>query len=202
MPDCRYCDEAFDTEDAYLSHLEEAHGNELGPIDRRRIAAGTGGEGGFGIATGPLVIGAIIIVVAALIGYVTFFANDGSNASSGEMTPHSIGSVHAHGTIEVVIKGTLVDFSQPRYQYHQTGIDAFHFEGGDGTTWHLHAQGVTLQWALSSLGIEVTTNTVTVNGTTYRDGENTTVVIEVSGQSVEPSEYLLSEGDHVRIVVE
>lgn len=202
MPDCRYCDDSFDTEEAYLTHLEEVHGDELGPIDRRRIAAGRGDGGGIGIATGPLVIGAVIIVVAALIGYVTFFANGGSDGASGELTPHDLGSVHAHGTMEVVIKGTPIDFSQSEYQYHQTGTDAFHYEGGDGTTWHLHAQGVTLQWALATLGIEVTADTVTIDGTTYRDGENATVTIEVNGQPVDPSEYILSEGDRVRIVVE
>lgn len=202
MPNCRYCDDSFDTEDDYLTHLEEVHGDELGPIDRRRIAAGRGDQGGLGIATGPLVIGAVIVVVAALIGYVVFFADGGSDGSSGEITPHSIGTVHAHGTMEVVIKGTPIDFGQAEYQYHQTGVDAFHYEGGDGTTWHLHAQGVTLQWALASLGIEVTTDTVTIDDTTYRDGENATVTIEVNGQAVDPSEYLLSDGDQVRVVVE
>lgn len=202
MPDCRYCDASFETEDAYLTHLQDAHADELSPIDKRRVAAGDRADGGLGISTGPLVIGAIVLTVGVLVAYVSFFSGGNTDGQSGELTPHSVGTVHSHGTIEVIIMGTPIDFSQPQYQYHQTRTDAFHFEGGDGTQWHLHAQGVTLQWAMASLGIDITATTVTIDDTTYRDGDDTSVIIAVNGQSVEPSEYVLGEGDHIRIVVE
>ena len=37
MPDCDYCPEAFDSEDAYLNHLVSEHEDELGGIDKLRV---------------------------------------------------------------------------------------------------------------------------------------------------------------------
>ena len=90
---------------------------------------------------------------------------------------------------------------------------AFDFEGGDGQVWHGHAQRVTLEWAMSSLGIEVTTNAVTFEGTTYRDSDpQYAVSVTVNGEPVDPGAYVLQgapeaqnagrEGDRIRIVVE
>lgn len=201
MPECRYCGESFEDDDTYLTHLESAHPEDLGPIDRRRLSAEQDTGGTLGIGTGPLALGAIVLVVAAVAVYITVFAGGNGDTSSGVPTPHSVGNVHYHGTIEVAIDGTRIDFSRPVFQYRNTGVDAFHFEGGDGSRWHVHAQGVTLQRALASLGIEVTADSVTVDGTTYRDGAQTTVIIEVNGNSVDPSTYILQPEDHIRIVV-
>lgn len=38
MPQCDYCEVSFDNEDAYLTHLGTKHSEELGRIDRRRVA--------------------------------------------------------------------------------------------------------------------------------------------------------------------
>lgn len=191
MPDCGYCDESFDDEAAYRDHLRAAHADELGPIDQRRVVTDDGG----GLPTGPLAIGAILIVAAAVVGYVVFLPGDGNGAG-----PHDLGSVHYHGTIEVVVDGERIDFSQSRYQLQ---ADAFHFEGGDGTRWHVHAQDVTLAWAMESLGIGVTQETVTFGGTTYDDADpDTSVSVTVNGNPVTPSTYVLKQGDTIRIVVE
>jgi sulfur carrier protein ThiS len=55
---------------------------------------------------------------------------------------------------------------------------------------------------MSTLGIGVTNDSVTYEGETYRSGPNTTVTVHVNGNSVRPSEYVLQEGDRIRIVVE
>ena len=37
MTECDYCGESFDSEDAYLNHLQAEHRDELGRIDQKRV---------------------------------------------------------------------------------------------------------------------------------------------------------------------
>lgn len=195
MPECDYCGATFDDEDAYLDHLREAHLDELGPIDRRRVGADEE-EGGLPISAGPVALVAVVGLAAALVGYVVF--TGGSAASVGPA-----GSAHYHGPINVTVLGEQVDFSQAKYQppdgrYHQ---NRFHFEGGDGSTWHSHATTVNLGFGMEALGFEVTKNSFTTHERTYRDGsDGFRVVVEVDGKSVGPN-YILQEGDRIHIVV-
>ncbi|MFC4551628.1 MULTISPECIES: hypothetical protein [Halorussus] len=110
---------------------------------------------------------------------------------------------HVHGTIDFVVNGHEVDFSRDRYQV-DSHSRYFHFEGGHADPWHAHSWSVTLKYAMSTLqGINVSDGTVTYNGTTYADDEaGTTVKILVNGEPVDPGEYLLKDGDHVRIAAE
>lgn len=72
MPDCDYCGDAFDGEDAYLDHLESEHYEELSRIDRRRVDERTS-ESGMSTAQKavivvlglPLVVGAAVLVLDA-----------------------------------------------------------------------------------------------------------------------------------------
>lgn len=202
MPECDYCGEAFDDEAAHLQHLRDAHAGELSRIDQRRVAD-LDGDGDGGLPTGPLVLAGVILIALAVVVYVTVFVGGGG--------PGPLGSAHGHGTMEMVVMGGQVDFSQPQYQVAHR---KFHFErmNGEpnGTVWHTHAEGITLAWAMQTLDIDVTADTVTYRGTTYRDGDsNTEVQVTVNGEPVDPSNYVLKgasvenleEGDHVRIVV-
>jgi len=102
---------------------------------------------------------------------------------------------HIHGDIEFVVEGEEIDFSAERYQ---SGHRHFHFEGGAADPWHAHSWSVSLGYAMSTLdGIDVTDGEVTYDGTTYTDEELT---VEVNGESVDPDEYFLKDGDSVRIV--
>lgn len=206
MPACDYCGETFADESAYLAHLRAAHEAELGPIDRRRAFRDEGS--GSGLPTGPVVLAGVVLVVAAVIAYAAFVAGGGDDvefqsadgASTDLRTPTGLGSVHLHGTIEMTVDGEAVDFSRDRYQLQ---ADAFHFESREGGRWHVHARGVTLAWAMATLGIEVTDSSVAFDGRTYRDGAaGVEVTVEVDGEPVSPRSYVLREGDHVRIVVE
>ena len=194
MQECDYCGESFDGEEAYVEHLGAEHVDELGPIDRRRVGADAETESG--LPVGPLALVLVIGATVAVVAYVTFFAG-GSGTASGSVGP--AGSAHYHGSIEMVVLGERVDFSRNEYQLRD---NRFHFEAGDGSQWHAHATGVTLDYAMSSLGFEVTRTSVTYEGTTYRDAdEGYDVTVAVNGNRVDPEEYVLQEGDRVRVVV-
>ena len=188
MPECDYCGATHESETAHLEHLEAEHYDELGPIDKRRVDD-DGDDGG--LPTGPIAIGVVLLAATGIVGYVVFVAG-GSSGGIGQA-----GSAHYHGGIEVTITGDTVDFSQSQYQLQDR---RFHFEGGDGSEWHAHATGVTLEYGMSTLGIGVGENSVTFDGTEYVDGEGYEVITQVNGEDVSP-DYVLTDGDDIRIVV-
>lgn len=201
MPDCRHCDASFEEDDAYAEHLQAEHADDLGTIDRRRIETHASSRE-WSVPRAPLVLGIVLVAGIAFLGLVWVTLSGGKTGGTvdAERQPSAVGSVHYHGTIEMSVNGEQVDFGRERYQFQD---DAFHFESGEGTRWHAHAEGVTLEYAMATLGIEVTADTVTYEGTTYRDSDQgTSVTVTVDGDPVTPSEYVLQEGDHVRIVVE
>lgn len=199
MPDCDHCGASFDEEQPYLEHLAEAHWDDLGPIDRRRVEEAVDAEEQL-ISRRVALLGAGGLGLAVVGGAGLFLSGGNDDGSAGAPTPHAVGSVHYHGTMVVAVDGQRVDFSRDEYQLQ---ADFFHFEGGDGERWHAHAQGVTLKRALASLGIGVTETTLTLDGTTYDDADpDTSVSVTVDGESVDPATYVLQEGDEVRIIVE
>jgi hypothetical protein len=207
MPDCSYCGDAFDAEGEYLDHLAAEHESELSAIDHRRLKQREDDDSGLPI--GPLVLGGVIGVALLLVVYVTVFLGDGSSTAAGDVAqqPGEMGSAHEHGTINVTIDGRTLDFSRERYQL---AADRFHFE--DGTdVWHKHATGVTVEYAMSTLGIEVSENSVRFDGTTYNESDpGTSITITVNGEPVDPATYVVQgesaanaeQGDHIRIGVE
>lgn len=210
MPECNYCDASFEEEGAYLEHLRAEHDeSELSRIDRRRVADHVGDEDDGEFPTGPAIIGGVLLLTVGVLVYVVFFLNVGGGGGPGaaagsvndvERTPYAMQSVHQHGSINVIIDGNAIDFSQQQYQLQ---ADGFHFESGNGQRWHKHAQGVTLEYAMSTLGIGVTDSSVTFQGTTYNDSDaNANVTVTVNGDDVDPSSYVLQGGDAVRVVAE
>jgi hypothetical protein len=131
MPDCKYCEDSFTTEKAYLTHLEDEHQGEIGRLDRRRLDQ-RNGDGDEGLDYGTIAWGALLVGVLGVIVTVTVLRAFGSGGSSpaAAQQPTDLWSVHYHGTIDVVIEGEEIDFSQSEYQLQ---ADAFHFEGGGGT---------------------------------------------------------------------
>lgn len=201
MAECKYCGESFESESERDAHLEAEHLEELGRIDRRRLGLVESGSSGDDGALGIVVIAAVIVLALLALGGVLYLqAGDSERRGQTGDGPHDLWGEHYHGTAEVVIAGEELDFSRSEFQLQ---ADAFHYEDGDGSTWHVHAKGVTLEYAMGTLGIEVTASSVTYEGETYRDGDpGTSVTVTVNGDAVDPSEYVLAEGDHIRIVVE
>lgn len=212
MPDCDYCDETFEEEDPYLDHLAAEHADELGAIDRRRVDTRTAERGRRTLpllAAGAL---AVLLVVGLLAGSYLILGGSGSDDGvQADRTPY--GSQHVHGTMSVTIGGEAFDFANDPDLINQNGN--FHFHGGSDL-WHAHAEGVTLEYALATLGIEVNAGgeRLTYEGTTYNDSAaGTEITITVDGEPVDPATYVLrgvgpedraaqGDGDDVRVVVE
>ena len=214
MPECNYCEESFADEDAYLDHLAADHEQgELSRIDERRVEGHAGDDDG-GISLAPLIIGGLILFSAAVIGYTTLFMNDTPSQlaiTSVAQTPaDNVGAVHEHGPITVTIDGETLDFSQPQFQ-NPGEYRAFHFEGGNGEVWHKHASGVTLEYAMKTLGIEMNQTAIAYDGTLYKESDpGTSISVTVNGEEVDPSSYELQgvestsgsgQGDYIEIVV-
>lgn len=216
MPECDYCSEAFESEEEYLEHLRAEHYEELGRIDRRRVEGVTAGDEDEGLPVGPLLIVGVILLGAVMVGAV-LVVTTGIGQSTDE--PTNVGAVHDHGTIEIVIEGEELDLYDGEF-VRDREHDAFHFHRGyeqyDAYVWHVHAEGVTIQYALGTLDIEVDDEgtELTYDGETYsEDDPGTSVRFEVNGEPVEPGEHVLDgagpvdqgaagAGDDVRIVVE
>jgi hypothetical protein len=194
MTDCDYCGESFSSDAAYDKHLEKEHFDELGPIDKRRLGGTESDDDG--IDPAPIALGGVVLAAAAIVGYVVFVANAGPNIGAP-------GSAHYHGPITVTVDGERVDFSQAKYQRPSSPLHdtRFHFEGGDGQTWHSHARGMTLGYGMEAIGIPVTDDSVTYQNTTYTDGENAQVSVLVNGNDVKPKTYVLKEGDRINVTV-
>ena len=192
MPECDYCGATHDGEGAHLDHLESEHYDELGPIDKRRV---DDRGSGFGVPVGPIAIGVVLVAAAGILGYVVFVAGGGGGGSN----IGSAGSAHYHGTINVTITGDEFDFSESRWKRPREN-PRFHFEGASDDRWHAHATGVTLEYGMSTIGIGVEEDAITWDGQRYTDGEGYEVIIQVNGNDVSPN-YVLKDGDHIRIVV-
>lgn len=210
MPECDYCGESFDSDSPYLRHLKSEHEGELSRLDQRRV---DGLEDNSSLNVGAIVLAALVIGGFLVAGYVAVI---GGGIGSDEDGPH--GTAHEHGVLYMEVDGQAVDFAQDRYILQD---QHFHFDGpGDriGTSdrfvWHVHSQGVTLKYALESLGMSVSDDgsEITFEGETYsNDDPDTAVRIRVDGEAVEPAEYELSgadatgaqngEGDTVRIII-
>lgn len=188
--DCDYCSESFDNEENYLQHLGDEHYEELGRIQKRRVNQMSSSTG-----STWLIVGGVVIVLALLGGGYLLMGSGGDNSNNNvqvtDIQPSGLRSVHYHGTISVVIDGNRIDFSQRRYQVQD---DYFHFEQLDGTRWHVHGRDVTLGYAMDTLGITVTEDTVIFQGTTYSNAS-----VQVDGQNVDPSTYVLKRGDNIEI---
>lgn len=123
-------------------------------------------------------------------------------AADESTTPH--GSLHAHGSMVVEINGetyTLAD--EPRNHESNTGDPNFHFhEGSD--QYHLHAEGVTLDYALDSLPqVEASAETVEFRGHTYDASDADTQVRYVAGGDAVDLNYTIPESaPELRVVVE
>ena len=94
----------------------------------------------------------VFAIIAVIVGYsiYVFITMDQSSVPGGPENAGALGSEHSHAGILVKVFGDSFDFSGTAYQIKSPWI---HFEGGDGTTVHKHAIGVTVGYLISTLPI-------------------------------------------------
>jgi hypothetical protein len=192
MPECDYCADSFDDEDAYLRHLADEHEGELSRIDQRRVeAAGSfsssDSETNSNAMIGFAGLGVVMLLAVGITGYLVVTGGGASDE------PTDVGSVHQHGTMTISIDGEQLNLTDPAFAQ---GDNAFHFHGNErqkygAYVWHKHARNVNLQYALGTLGIEVNDagTELTYDGTTYSEDDGATIDIEVNGESVNPGSH-------------
>ena len=135
---------------------------------------------------------AVVIIALVGIGYVVATSIP---ASSGIVVGPP-GSTHIHHDIKVYVNGRAIDFSQARYQLRSRVV---HFEGGDGSVLHTHATGMTLGYALDTMGIQLN-DCLTVDGTKYCNEGNKTLKVYVNSQPADnASEYLMRDLDKILV---
>lgn len=203
MPECNHCDDEFNSEKKLAKHYKKQHEEDLSRIEQKLVEKHSfASDFNLGDYAGAFAIGFIILVAIAAIAWGFLFSGGGDSSSSAQdakIEPTAVGSVHHHGNMEVVVGPSTVDFSQSKYQLQDR---AFHFERGNGETWHAHAQGVSLEYALETLGFkDVTQNSVTFNGQTYAESDGDTVEFIVNNRKVNPREYTLQDGDEIRVLL-
>jgi len=210
MPDCDYCEESFESKQSYHKHLNASHKGELSAIDQRRVGDVETEQSD---NIGMIVIGVLVAISFAIVIYLGFFAGAGAG-EDGE----PFGTTHEHGTIEIAIDGEPLDLHSPEFAEQDPDFH-FHnnpsYELGDGLfVWHTHSHGVTLEYALETLGFDVAADgsQLTFDGETYdTDDPATELTIEVNGESVDPAEHEIDgfrgvpegpgPGDDIRIDV-
>jgi len=86
MVECEYCGATFDDETAHLEHLGAEHADELGPIDRRRVKAATGGDDE-GLPVTGLLGGAAVLIIAVVAIWFLFLGGSGGGETGIEYEP-------------------------------------------------------------------------------------------------------------------
>ena len=126
------------------------------------------------------------------------FLNKKSSPVSSPLGAGPLGSEHSHAGILVKIFGDSFDFSAPAYQIKASWI---HFEGGDGTTIHKHATGVTLGYLFDSLSLGLDDQCFEFqNGRSFCTNEEYSLRFFINGEEVSNvRDYEIVEGDKILI---
>lgn len=129
---------------------------------------------------------------------------DGETETNAAQEPYDNGDVHKHGQLYLELDGESIALGAQEENWKKNGADEhFYFSEGDDTTWHLRSRGVTLEYALNAIpALEATADSLTYDGTTYEDGDGTSVSFRVNDESVAFEQYTLEHGDEIRITVE
>lgn len=141
----------------------------------------------------------VLSVIAVIVGYsAVLFMDISGTPAGGPENAGALGSDHSHAAILVKIFGDEFDFSAPTYQIKSPWI---HFEGGDGSTIHKHATGVTLGYLFESLGLGLDDQCFEFqDGRSFCTNEDYELLFYTNGQQVSDiRDYEVLEGDRVLI---
>lgn len=209
--DCDYCDESFSDELEQVEHTLDAHDDELTGHDtddlkrKRNRLQREEDDGGSAFPVKTVGFAALVVVLVVGGGYGLMASGlltveKDAPASTGSNTLGAPGSTHEHAQFTVTVNGERIDFSQPRYQASKTQNRYVHFEGGDGVTIHKHATGVTIAYTLESLGFSINETCISTDtGETYCESSGGELSVTVNGQSVDPTEAVIQDGQTIRV---
>ena len=160
--ECKYCGKKFGSEAAMQQHIKHKHED----VQKEKFPK-TG-------ARKIKKIGIYLVAFLILAGIIY-----GLSVLSSQPKIGSAGSAHLHADIKVYVNGNQIDFSQPMYQLQSNLV---HFEGGDGDVIHVHATGMTIGYALKTLGINFSPNCISVGNNNFCNGGTKTLKFYVNGR--------------------
>ncbi|ELY93270.1 hypothetical protein C482_19911 [Natrialba chahannaoensis JCM 10990] len=215
---CTYC-AATVPDDEYENHLVRAHADDLSRIDRRRVGLEpiesasdpNSNSSTPQIRTLAVYASAGLVLLLVAVGYGLVFLDTDEPASAAAVQPDPTAQIHEHGQVTVQYDDTVVDFNEPQYI---EADECFHFHAtDDATVWHAHCEDVTIEYALETLGMEVTTDRFVIGEQEFDEADGDAVSVTVDGVEVDPQEYVLQgvgpvadaqagAGDNVEIVAE
>ncbi len=141
----------------------------------------------------------VLAVIGVIVGYSAWvFVNMGDTRPEGLEGAGALGSDHAHAALLVRVFDDKLDFSTPGYQQQSAWI---HFEGGDGTTIHKHATGVSLSYLFESISVGLTDECMIFpDNRTFCSGSEYDLVFYINDEQVpDIREYEIVEGDRILI---
>ena len=136
----------------------------------------------------------ILLVVAAIVvgaGYLAFF-----RASSG-LGIGPLNSAHDHADWMLYINGKAVDIDSALYKLKS---DYVHTEGTTHAI-HMHAINVPIGYFLETLGMKITSTSITVEGVVYKNEGDKKLRMFVNGkENSDFDKYILKDLDKILIV--
>lgn len=145
----------------------------------------------------------IIILVLAIVAAAAFlFLSPKKEADNGSGFC-SVSPVHEHADFKVFLNGVPKDFAQEEFmeETDPVGRAKIHMEDGDGNVIHKHANGVTLGYFFSTIGMSFnSTCFVDETGRQFCGGPNGTLKLVVNG-AANPAfgDYEIKDEDKVLI---
>ncbi|MDY6766481.1 MAG: hypothetical protein SVW77_03870 [Candidatus Nanohaloarchaea archaeon] len=204
---CDRCGRKVESRREEIDHVLEQHAetltsHEKDELKRERNQLEEGG--GLSLPVSPRTLGTAVLVIAAVAaaGYGAVSAGVISFSTSGNTGPTGAavgpaGSTHEHAQFSVLVDGEEIDFSRDRYQMQSQKV---HFEAGNGQRIHVHATGVTIGYALESLGLGINASCLTVHDSTYCENGSTTLTTTVNGNAIQDAaSHVIRDGETIRI---
>lgn len=154
------------------------------------------------------IISGFLIIVAVIISNkeisTEIFNSDvENNKTSKEETKIPLGeleSTHEHMTMFIVIDGKIINLTDDKYMLKDYYS---HLEDDNGFVIHKHAKGVTLSYFLTTLGINLTQDCITIDtGRQYCSSPTTGKILRVivNGNTIkDPDMYELKHKDKILI---
>src|SRR3989338_10567343 len=106
-------------------------------------------------------------------------------------------STHQHADVKVYVNGKAIDFSQQKYQLASRFI---HFEEGVGDVIHIHATGLTMGHLFKSLGGDMASNFIIVEGQSDCNAANKTLKFFVNNKpNDEFDNYIFEDLDKILV---